>query len=181
MIGDRLGASMSWRRVLFAGTVVLSCVLVAGRAQAQQIFLEIPGVAGESTVTGFVGQIDVLSMSFGGSKPCGGGSLSLSSVNLLKFTDKSSVDLALALKNSTVFPTATIRFTRSDNQVYQSYQLVDAVVESFQVSGGAGADPRTTEAVSFASAQVIVTYTYFDGGGKGSAPESMTFVSSSCP
>ena len=174
---------MNFRRVLFAAAVVSACALATGRAHAQQIFLEISGVQGEVvTPAAFANQIEVLSLSFGGSKPCGSGSLSVSDVALMKRTDKSSVDLSLGLRDGTVYPTATLRFTRSDGQVYQSYQMNNAVVTSLQTSGSAGGDPRTTESVTFAFASMIVTYTYFDGAGKQQGgPESMTFTSGSCP
>lgn len=172
---------MRIRTIGFAGLGVLCFVLATGGAQAQQIFLDIPGIAGESTTPGFTDQIEVFSVSFGAAKDCLGGPLNLGSLSLLKQTDKSSVDLAAALRDGTVIPAATLRFTRSDNQVYQSYQLVNAVVEAFQTSGAAGTDPRTTEALSLTAAQVTITYTYFDGGGKAGAPESMTYTSAGCP
>jgi type VI protein secretion system component Hcp len=172
---------MKMRGFVLAGAVVLCCVLATGRAQAQQIFLEIPGIAGEATAPGFENQIEVHAVSFGAVKICGGGQLNLSSLNLVKSTDRSSVDLAIALRDQTVLPSATFRFTRADNQVYQSYQLVNAVIESLQVSGAAGSEPRTTESASLTAAQVIITYTYIDGGGKAGSPESMTYTSAGCP
>ena len=68
-----------------------------------------------------------------------------------------------------------------DGQVYQVYQMTNAVVESLQTSGSTGGDNKTTEAVSFAYAQLGVTYTFFDGSGKAGGTESMTFTSGSCP
>ena len=172
---------MKIRGVLLAGAIVVSCVLVSGRAQAQQIFLEISGVPGEVvTPAAFANQIEVLSLSFGGSKPCGAGSLSLSDVNIMKNTDKATVKFSIALRDHTVYPTATIRFTRSDNQVYQVYQLTNMVLESLQTSGSGGS-PRTTESVSFTFSQMAVTYTYFDSSGKAGSSDSMTFTAPSCP
>jgi type VI protein secretion system component Hcp len=172
---------MKVRGVLLGAICVLSCLVVSGRAQAQQIFLEITGVQGEATTPGFEGQIEVLSVSSGGSKVCGTGTLNMSSLNLLKRTDRSSVDFAGFLKNGTVIPSATVRFTRTDNQVYQSYVLTNARVEAFQMSGSAGGDPRTTESLSLYFSQVTITYTYFDGSGKGSGTESETLTSAPCP
>ena len=174
---------MKFRGVLVAAAAIVSCFVFSGRAQAQQIFLEIPGVQGEVVIPApFVNQIEVLSLSWGGSKPCGSGQLSLSSMNIMKNTDKASVDFAIGIRDSTVYPTATIRFTRSDGQVYQTYTMNNMVVESLQTSGSAGGSQRTTESVSFAFGSVVVTYQFFDGSGKQSgAPESMTFSAGSCP
>jgi type VI protein secretion system component Hcp len=175
------GPLMKIRGVFLAGAALLACVLVTGRAQAQtpQIFLEIPGVPGEVvTPAAFANQIEILSMSWGGSRPCGSGSLSMSSMNVMKRTDKATVNFAIAIRDSVVYPTATFRFTRSDGQVYQSYQLNNVAVESLQTSGSAGGDSRTTESVSFAFASMVVTYTWIDGGGKA---QSMTFTAGTCP
>jgi|WetSurMetagenome_2_1015567.scaffolds.fasta_scaffold138175_2 type VI secretion system secreted protein Hcp len=174
------GPLMNIRGVFLAGAALLACVLVTGRAQAQQIYLEIPGVEGEVvTPAAFANQIEILSMSWGGSRPCGSGSsLSLSSMNVMKKTDKATVNFAIAIRDRVVYPTATFRFTRSDGQVYQTYQLSNVVVESLQTSGSAGGDPRTTESVSFAFASMAVTYTWIDGGGKA---QSMTFTAGTCP
>lgn len=172
---------MNIRGVALAATVVLSCVWVASPAQAQTaIFLEIPGVVGESTTPGFVDQIEVLSASFGGSKPACNGTLNVSDLALLKNTDKASVDLWAALRDHTVFPTITLRFViSSTSTVYQSYQLSNAVVTSVQIAGST--EPRTTESVTFYFSQATITYTYVDGGGKTGSPESTTLVVPSCP
>ena len=176
---------MKVRGVFLAAVCVLCCVLAIGPAQAaQSIYLDIPGIPGEVvTPAAFVNQISVLSISNGGSRPCGagGGVLSMSDVNLMKTADKASVKLSVALRDHTVIPTMTIRFVRSDGQVYQTYQLINAVVESLQDSGSGGGDDRNAESVSFGFAQMVLTYTFFDGAGKAGATESMTFTSALCP
>jgi len=177
---------MNMRGVFLGAVCLVSCFVVSGRAQAaQDMFLEIPGVPGEVvTPAAFANQIAILSMSAGGSRPCGGspGSLSMSSLSVMKFTDKATVKLSTALRDGTVYPTATLRFVRSsDGQVYQVYQMNNAVVESLQTSGSTGGDNVTIESVSFAYAQLGVTYTFFDGSGKAAGTESMTFTSGSCP
>src|SRR5262245_29485485 len=112
---------MKMRGVFLAGAVVL-CLAVTGRAQAQSIYLEIAGVQGEVvTPAPFANQIEVLSISLGASRGCGTSPLSVSSVNLMKNTDRSTVDFSTAVRDGTVYGTATIRFTRSDGQVYQIY------------------------------------------------------------
>jgi type VI protein secretion system component Hcp len=155
---------------------------VSGRAQAQQIFLEISGVPGEVvTPAAFANQIEILSISVGASKECGG-TLNMSDLNLMKNTDKATVKLSMFLRDHMVFPVATIRFTRSDNQVYQVYTLTNAVVTTLQTSGSSGAGSnRTTESVSFSFSQMTVAYTFFDSSGKAGTTDTMTFTSASCP
>ena len=173
---------MNMRGVILAAGCVLSCALVTGRAQAaSDMFLEISGVQGEVvTPAAFANQIQILSLSFGGSKPCSTGQISLSDLTVMKATDKATVDFAVALRDHTVFPTATIRFTNPSDQVYQVYQLNNAVITSLQTSGSAGGG-RTTESVSFAFSSLVVTYTYIDGAGKPGTPESTTLTAASCP
>jgi type VI protein secretion system component Hcp len=172
---------MNIRGILLAGAAVSFCLLATGRAQAQQIFLNISGVPGEVVIPAtFAGQIEVQSLSVGASKPCGG-TLNMSDLSLMKYTDKATVKFSTALRDHTVYPTAIVSFTRSDNQIYQQYTLTNAVVTSIQTSGAQGGGPRTSESVSFSFSQMTVMYTFFDSSGKGGSPDSMTFTSASCP
>jgi type VI protein secretion system component Hcp len=173
---------MNMRGVALAAVCVVSSALVMGSAQAaSDIFLEISGVQGEVvTPAAFANQIGILSMSFGGSKPCASGSLSLSELTVMKQTDKATVDFSVALRDHTVYPTATFRFTNPADQVYQVYQLTNALITSLQTAGSAGGG-RTTESVSFTFSTLLVTYTYIDGAGKPGTPESMTLTAAGCP
>jgi type VI secretion system secreted protein Hcp len=160
---------------------VVSCVLATGRAQAQSsIVMEIPGVPGESTISGFVGQIDISSFQFGaGSTACGGaGTTSFSEVVVTKSMDKASVPLYRALADHTVYPTATIRFVRTDGQVSESYQLTNAVMTGVSTSSGGS---RPSESLSIAYSQIVMTYTFFDGSGKNGGTQSTTLVLPACP
>lgn len=171
---------MSFRRVLFVGAVVSFCVLAASRAQAAlDMFLEIPGVAGESTTAGYENQINILAWSFGGSKIECGGSLNLQYLAMTKYVDKSTVDLHTAMRDGTVFPTITLRIVRPAGPVNQSLQLSNAVVTSLS-TGGSGSEDRLTENVTFAFSQVTITYTFIDGSGKAGSPESTTLVIPAC-
>ena len=171
---------MKIRAIVLVAAAVLTCLLATGRAQAQSIFLEISGVPGEvTTPASFAGQINVLALSWGGSKICTG-ALNMQDLSFTKSTDKASTFLLGALRDHTVYPTITFRFVRTDGQVYQSYQLTNAVVSSMSL-GGSAAEPRTTENVTVAFSQVLATYTFIDGSGKPGATTSTTVVASSCP
>jgi type VI secretion system secreted protein Hcp len=172
---------MSFRRVLFISAAVFTCALAASRAQAAlDMFLEIPGVAGESTTAGYENQINVLAWSFGGSKYECGGNLNLQNLAMTKYVDKSTVDLNAAMAAGTVFPTITLRVVRPGGPVTQSLQLSNAVLTSIS-SGGSGGEDRLTENVTFAFSQVTITYTFIDGSGKAGSPESTTLVIPACP
>lgn len=181
--GALWGPLMNIRGVFLGAVCVVSCFVMSGRAQAQAIYLEIPAVQGEVvTPAAFANQIEVLSISFGGSKPCGSNPLSFSDISLMKRTDKASVDFLAALRDHTVYPTATVRFTNPTGSVYQSYTLTNAVLTSVQTSGSAAGDARTTESVSMTFSQMVVSYQYFDGSGKsGGAAETTTITNTVCP
>jgi type VI secretion system secreted protein Hcp len=171
---------MHFRRIVMAAAAALCCLLVSGRAQAQSIALEIPGVPGEvTTPPAFVNQIGVLALSWGGSKICTS-PLNLQDLSFTKYTDKASTALLTALRDHTVYPTITFRFARADGQVYQTYQLTNAVPSSISMGGSAG-EPRTSENVSMTFSQLVATYTFFDESGKAGGTTSTTVVSSTCP
>ncbi len=171
---------MKFRRIVVAAGAGLFFLLATGRAQAaQSMFLEISGVPGEvTTPAAFVNQINVLAVSWGGSKSCG--PLNLQDVSLTKSVDKASTPLLAAMRDATVYPTATLRFVRSDGGVYTIYQLTNASVTSIS-TGGSGGEDRNTENVTLTFSQMQITYTFFDGSGKPGATTSATVVSSACP
>lgn len=174
---------MNMRGVVLAGAVILSCVLTTGRAQAQWIFLEIPGVQGEVvTPAAYANQIEVFSASFGASNPgCSKSTVSVQDLSFAKPSDRASVDMWAGVANHVVYPTVTLRFVRSDGQVYQKYEMTNAAFSSGQVSGSNG-EPRTTDAWSINFTQVVITYTFIDGSGKPNGTESTTIVASTtCP
>jgi len=173
---------MKIRRIIFAAAATVCFFLATGRAQAAQtMFLEIPGVPGEvTTPAAYVNQIQVLSASWGGSRPCPNGTNNFQDLNLTKPVDKSSTVLLAALKNGTVYATVTLRFVGPHGQVYTSYQLTNAALTSVS-TGGSGGEDRNSENVSMTFSQMTVTYTFVDGLGKPGASSSTTVVSGSCP
>jgi len=174
---------MNTRIAMFVGTAALSLAMATGRAEAQQyIFLEIAGVQGEGTAVAFANQIELTSASFAASNPaCSKSSISVSEIIITKRTDKASVDLLTAMRDGTVYPTATIRFARTnDSQVYQKYELSNAKFSSTNAAGGAS-DLRTMESWTVSFSQVIITYTFIDAAGKVAGTENMTIVPAACP
>lgn len=173
---------MKLHRFVFAAAAALCCLLATGRAQAaQNMYLEISGVPGEvTTPAAFVNQIQVLAASWGGSRPCPNGTNNFQDLNLTKPVDKASTLLLAALKNGTVYPTATLRFVGPHGQVYTSYQLTNAALTSVS-TGGSGGEDRNTENVSMTFSQMTVTYTFIDSLGKPGASSMTTVVSGSCP
>lgn len=171
---------MNIRGVLLAGAALLVCSLSTSRAQAQQIFLQIPGVVGDATAIGFEGQIEVLAASFAvANSACVKSSMTVSELAITKNADRATVDLLVAVRDRAVYPTVTFRFARNDGQVYQKYDLTNAAFSSS--NSGASSGSRATESWTVSFSQVVITYTYFDAAGKNGGSESMTIVPPVCP
>jgi len=164
--------------------VALSGLLPVGLARAaQEIYLEVPGVSGESTAPFFPNQIEVLSASFAAANPaCGKSLINVSELIVTKMADKASIDLLTAMRDHTVFPLVTLRFVGIGlNTPYQKFELSDAVFSSNNSAGGPG-ETRNLESWTISFSQAVVTYQYIDGNGKASGPpESVTIIPAACP
>jgi type VI secretion system secreted protein Hcp len=147
-------------------------------------FLDLAGVAGESTAKGFEGKIEIYSFSWGASNPTtigsgstgiAGGKVSISSFNAMKKTEKSSPSLFSACCTGKHFATATVTMRKasgdSGQKAFLTYTFTDVMVESVQWSGSTGGDDTPTESVSFAFGKVEINYQQQDskGGSVGNA------------
>lgn len=143
-------------------------------------FIKIGDIEGEATRKGFEGQIEIQSFSLGASNPTsigsggggGSGKASLSSMNVMKITDKASPVLFASCCRGVHFPKATVTLHKAggDEAVdYLKYELERVYVESIQWSGSSGGDDRPAESLSLAFGKITVTYTeQTETGAKGS-------------
>lgn len=143
-------------------------------------FIKLEGIEGEATRKGFEKQIEILSFSWGASNPTtigsggggGGGKASLSPINIMKKSDKSSPLLFQACCQGKHFPKATVTLHKAggDEAVdYLVYELERVYIESIQWSGSSGGDDRPVESCALAFGKVTVTYTeQTETGAKGS-------------
>lgn len=141
-------------------------------------FLELAGVAGESTAAGMEGKIELYSWSMGASNPTtvgsgatgiSAGKVSLSSFNAMKKTEKSSPTLFTACCTGKHFASATVTMRKAAGEGGQKaflvYVFTDVMVESVQWSGSSGGDDTPTESVSFAFGKIEITYQQQDSAG----------------
>ena len=170
------------RGLLLVGAFALISMLAAGPASAAtSIVLQIASMPGESAVPGFIGAIDVSSVSFGASGPSCAAAISVSSMNISKQADKATTLLTAALRDHTVIPTATLSFVTAGGVVSTKYVMSNVVLESFQQSGSSGGADHASESISFNFSSAVMSYTYIDGTGKAGATTSVTLTSASCP
>jgi type VI secretion system secreted protein Hcp len=130
--------------------------------------IEGPPVEGESLVSGFEKQIDILAWSWGASQSGtmhtggggGGGKVSVNDLSVTKYVDAASPNLFLFCCNGQHMDkvTLTCRKAGGDALPYLTVEMEQAMVTSV-ASGGSGGEDRFTENVTFNFAKVKLAYT----------------------
>jgi type VI secretion system secreted protein Hcp len=142
-------------------------------------FLQIDGVDGEATASGFEKSIEIMSFSWGASNPVnvagggmGSGKVSVSDFNIMKKTDIASNTLFSKCCDGSHFEKATVSFRKAGGEqvVYLVYEFEQVFVSSIQWSGSSGGDDVPTESASFAFKKVTVTYHPQEAAGSGAGP-----------
>ena len=144
---------------------------------AQDMFLKIPGVNGESRDDKHKDEIDVLAWSWGMSQSgtvghgagAGAGKVAVQDLSLTKFIDLATADLMQACCHGTHFPEAklTVRKAGESPLEYLIVTMKDVLVSSVS-TGGSGGEDRLTENVTLHFAEIKVDYTQqLPAGGTG--------------
>lgn len=151
---------------IFLVVSLLVLVLIESAGATPTIFVKIPGIPGDTTITGHIDEIAAESVQFGGGqivpkngpKACAKASpkTQLSRVTIEKKADKASPKLFLATAQATVFPEVIITITRSGAD-YQQYKLSDAFIHSYSTSSS---EEASNEDLSFA--YTSLTFTHID-------------------
>lgn len=160
---------------------------------AYDVYLKLDDIDGEATAKGFEKQIGIFSMSWGASAATTVGAtkggisaskVSVSSFNMMKQLDTSSVPLFQACCLGKHIPKAVLTFrkqTGDSQEGFLIYTLHDVMVEALQTSGSSGGDDTPTESLSLAFAKLEVEYKKQGKDGKltaaGQAAWDLTTVS----
>jgi len=134
--------------------------------------IEGPAVAGECTATGFTGQFEIYSFSWGASNPVtigsgatgvSAGKVSISSFNVMKKTETASATLFSACCTGQHYDKATVTLRKATGesggqQMFLQYVFENVMVESIQWSGSTVGDDTPTESISFAFGKVSIQY-----------------------
>ena len=150
--------------LLFAGTLA-----AAAAAVADELFLKIDGVPGDSIDARHKDEINVLSYSQGNTGPFaqgGGGPAGKTTcgpVKITKYLDRSSPRLMFLASNGQHLPRATISFRRAgskDGNDYYRVTLDDVVVTDVQQTGDGGSRyaENAREAVSLIGRRIAWDY-----------------------
>jgi len=135
---------------------------------ATEIFLDLTGVQGESTVKGFEGKIDVQSFSFGVSNTgtagmglgAGAGRANVSDVSIGKLVDKATPTLYKFCFSGKHFDKGvlTVRKAGGDKPVeYLKYEFNEVFITSIQTSDSAGGG-IASESVTMNFTKLKMTY-----------------------
>ncbi|MGB2246051.1 MAG: Hcp family type VI secretion system effector [Alcanivorax sediminis] len=136
------------------------------------MYLDIPGIEGESQRAGHEDEIDILSWSWGASVDDHGNAC-IQDVAFTKNIDKSSADIIMAPITGQVFDTVTLSVRRDSGDAHLDYLVIafkDVQVTSVSTGGSQGNLLVDSFTLRFATA----TYTYTRIGDDHSAGEQTT-------
>lgn len=147
---------------------------------AVDYFLKLGDITGESASTHHVGEIEVLSWSWGGTQTStvsattgsGGGKVSLSDLNLMIQFDMSSAKLLKGLTIGTHYPKATLAAQKSGasgGSNYMTFDLTEVYIASLQLSAS-GDIPSCSLSLTYKS----YTFNYFQQKADGTVTNAGT-------
>ena len=162
-------------------TISAACAVIAAPTAVQaasDIFLKLDGIEGESTHKDHKGEIEVLSWSFGLTRPIANGpgmsraasKMCASDIAVMKILDKSTPAIITNMVTGKAIPKGTLTFVQSGSESPQPYltiELTSILVSSYQASGS-GETPVDSVSLHFGTAKM--SYKPMDSkGGLGPA------------
>jgi len=143
---------------------------------AYDAFLKLDQITGESQKTNHIGEIDLMSFSWGASNSssvgtgtgASTGKVNVSDFSIMKSTDSASPNLFQKCCDGSVIATGVVTLQRQTNAgavPYLVYNFTNVYVTSVQWSGSGGSGDSPMESVSFCFEQGTVDYTPVDDNG----------------
>jgi type VI secretion system secreted protein Hcp len=153
------------------------------------IYMKFGDIKGEVTSDGYKDHIELMSMSFGASRPIsmsatGGadkresGRPILSEISVMKYVDGTSRALFQDNLVGAMGSKVEIKMTRTKpdggEQEYLVLTLTNGAVSNYQLADSAGSD-RGTESLTIAYTKIEYKYTSYDEAGKTPKPDTVTY------
>ncbi len=164
--------------IMTAGLVL---VFQSAAIAANDTFLKIEGVEGESLHAEHRDEIDVLAWSWGSST--NGRSTCVQDISLVKYADLASPQLLMGHVDGFVYPNAKLTVRRSGGSMtglaYVVLDFKNLYVSSVSTSGSGG-EERLTENVTLNFEEVKYTYTPQNPDGSAGLPVSATIRPNQC-
>jgi len=151
---------------------------------ATAIYLKVVGIDGEVTEKEHAGWSQALSFGQSLEMPQdrdtgrAAGRALPKNIVVTKLLDKAGPKLAQALSQNALQKKVFIDVTRSSpagNRAFFAYELTNAAVISYEVSGATGPQGFPVEEISFSFEEVKVTYTEFDAKGGAKSPVTYSY------
>lgn len=142
-----------------------------------RITMEVDGVDGESTLTGYVGWIDLSAVEWGGERVGGTGRTRVIDVDEFAVAlsyENAAVNLTEAMLVGKVFPAITVELTKAINGQrlpYLRYRLTNVVVESLASSAG-----KRPDSYKLNFEEIRATYTDYDATGQPQGSVNYTYT-----
>jgi len=161
----------------FKSTVALDRFVPSNYKGPSDMYVKFENVNGEAKESGYEGWSDLVSFNQPIIRPLldstspirQRGDVVLEDIQLVKTLDKASPKLAEAICKGRSFPHVIIHVTASFAEVgrvrYYAYDLTNARVTSYSVSGSGQSEDVPTETMSLNFEEIKVTYTEFDSNG----------------
>lgn len=155
------------------------------QAAAEDFFLKVPGINGESTSRGYEGWIQIDSFAEGfvnGASTHGSGTgisagrTSCQDLHLSKTLDKTSAELAMAVATGHHYAKVYLAAVKTSGETsveFLRFTLVNAVISSVAFAGDSNTSART-ETLVLRPAQVEVQYTPQNSDGSPGTPITAT-------
>lgn len=148
---------------LLAGMLAAGAAAPDAALAAEDLFLKLTGINGESTDTQHKKEIVLLSYSQSFTRPASGGLIAnCGAVKVTKLVDKSSPALIGAVLTGRTIPTAVITFRKSGPEPFEYYKvtLTDVQIEAITQTDASPTDATTIlETVSLNGAKFRFEYT----------------------
>jgi type VI secretion system secreted protein Hcp len=143
---------------------------------AYDAFLKLDQIPGESQKANHIGEIDLMSFSWGATNSssvgtgtgASTGKVNIHDFNVMKSTDSASPNLFQKACDGTVIATGVVTLQRQTNAgavPYLLYNFTNVFVCSIQWSGSGGSGDSPMESIGFCFEQVTVEYTPLDDNG----------------
>lgn len=163
-------------RTLIAVTVACTAMLTSAGAAtaANDMFLQVPTLPGDSNDAAFPDAIRVLAFSYGVSRDSKGDKtrpVSFSNFSVTKYLDNSSPTLLELVASGRTLPSAKLIVRRDGaTKVEQARYCFTGVQFTSLSGGGSGGEDRLTENVSFSYQTLVQRYTPKNADGSAGTP-----------
>jgi type VI secretion system secreted protein Hcp len=151
------------------------------------LFMKLGDIKGESTVDGHVGEIEIMSWSWGATQSGStrsisgltAGKVNCQDLTFTKLVDSATPNLTNAVCTGTSFPLATLICEKSAGNgkkavQYLKIKLGSCLVSSYSVGGANGSDTQT-ETITLNFAAVETTYTPMNADGTPGAAKPVAY------